>query len=97
MATRAKLEGNARYLAKLKSISLRMPPEMHHKISEAAKNSTNGSVQGYILKAVAIQLDADTSNSQLVKISAVEAAEYAKAAGISVEEWLAAHQAVADQ
>ena len=96
MATRAKLEGNARYLAKMKSISLRMPPEMHQQISDAAKNSTNGSVQGYILKAVGVQLDADATNSQLVRISMAEAADYAQAAGLSTEEWLAKHQIVAD-
>lgn len=97
MATRAKLEGNARYLAKMKSISLRMPPEMHQQISEAAKNSTGGSVQGYILKAVGAQLDADANNRQLIKISMAEAADYAQAAGMSTEEWLAEHQVVEDR
>ena len=92
MATQAKLEGNARYLAKMKSISLRMPPEMHQEISEAAQKSTKGSVQGYILKAVRVQLDADAGNCQLVKISMEEAERYAAAAGQSAEEWLAEHQ-----
>lgn len=96
MATQAKLEGNARYLAKMKSISLRMQPGLHHEISEAAQKSTNGSVQGYILNAIRVQLDADTTNAKLVKISQEEAERYAQAAGQTTAEWLAEHQVSQD-
>lgn len=51
MATKAHLASNARYLAKLKTITLRMRPEEHERIKAAAERS-NGSVQGYILDAV---------------------------------------------
>lgn len=93
MATKAKLEGNARYLAKMKTISLRMPPELHEKISQAAQLSTNGSVQGYILHAVREQLSADAAGENLVRISKEDAEAYAKANNQTLEEWLSDHQA----
>ena len=52
MATKAHLEGNARYLATMKTISLRMKPEEHEAIKAAAEHKNGGSVQGYILQAV---------------------------------------------
>ena len=52
MATKAHLASNARYLAKLKTVTLRMQPEEHEKIKAAAEQSSKGSVQGYILTAV---------------------------------------------
>ena len=52
MATKAHLEGNARYLATMKTITLRMKPEEHEKIKAAAERENGGSVQGYILQAV---------------------------------------------
>ncbi len=93
MATKAKLEGNARYLAKMKSISLRMPPELHEEISKAAEKHTKGSVQGYILHSVRVQLAADASNRHTIRVSAEEAEAYAKQANKTLEEWLAEHQA----
>lgn len=92
MATQAKLEGNARYLAKMKSISLRMPPEMHEEIRKAAQASTNGSVQGYILQAVRTQLNADIDQKQLVTISMDEAKLYAEVSNQNVETWIADRQ-----
>ena len=57
MATKAHLEGNARYLATMKTISLRMKPEEHEAIKAAAECKTGGSVQGYILQAVRERMD----------------------------------------
>lgn len=50
MATKAKLEGNARYLAKFKTISIRIPVENFEFIEQAAKASQM-SVSGFIAKA----------------------------------------------
>ena len=50
MATKAKLEGNARYLAKFKTISIRIPIDNFESIERAAKASQM-SVSGFITKA----------------------------------------------
>ncbi|MCD8144009.1 MAG: RNA 3'-terminal phosphate cyclase [Oscillospiraceae bacterium] len=52
MATKAKLEGNARYLAKFKTVTIRFHPEELSAVKAAAAKATGGSVQGYILQAV---------------------------------------------
>lgn len=51
MSTDAKRAGNARYLATLKTVTVRMKPEEYSKIKAAADRQTGGSVQGYILTA----------------------------------------------
>lgn len=51
MSTDAKRAGNARYLATLKTITVRMKPEEYSRIKAAADSQTGGSVQGYILTA----------------------------------------------
>ena len=51
MSSDAKRAGNARYLAKLKTITVRMKPEEYNEIKAAADQATGGSVQGYILTA----------------------------------------------
>lgn len=61
MATRAHLEGNARYLATMKTITIRMKPEEHERIKKEAEKETAGSVQGYILKAVREKMDKTTT------------------------------------
>ena len=48
MSTDAKRAGNARYLATLKTVTVRMKPEEYSKIKAAADQQTGGSVQGYI-------------------------------------------------
>lgn len=59
MATKAHLEGNARYLATMKTITVRMKPEEHERIKAAAERENGGSVQGYILQAVRERLEKD--------------------------------------
>lgn len=51
MATKAKLEGNARYLAKKKTVTIRFDPDEHKLIQSFADKYTNGSFQGYVLEA----------------------------------------------
>ena len=51
MSTEAKRAGNARYLATMKTITVRIKPEEYTEIKAAAENKTGGSVQGYILTA----------------------------------------------
>lgn len=51
MSTDAKRAGNARYLAKLKTITVRMQPETAETIQQAAA-AAGESVNGYILAAV---------------------------------------------
>lgn len=61
MATKAHLEGNARYLSTMKTITIRMKPEEHERIKREAEKETSGSVQGYILKAVREKMDKTTT------------------------------------
>ena len=49
MSTDAKRAGNARYLAKMKTLTIRLKPEEYARLQAAAGV---GSVQGYILQAV---------------------------------------------
>ena len=51
MSSDAKRAGNARYLAKLKTITVRMQPETAETIQQAAA-AAGESVNGYILAAV---------------------------------------------
>lgn len=51
MSTDAKRAGNARYLAKLKTVTVRMQPETAETIQQAAA-AAGESVNGYILAAV---------------------------------------------
>lgn len=51
MSTDAKRAGNARYLAKLKTITVRMQPDTAETIQQAAV-AAGESVNGYILAAV---------------------------------------------
>ena len=51
MSTDAKRAGNARYLAKLKTITVRMQPEIAGTIQQAAQ-AAGESVNAYILEAV---------------------------------------------
>lgn len=76
MATRAKLDGNARYLAKLKTITLRMKPEEHESIKAAAEVATSGSVQGYILQAVRAQMGTAEDDRVHLSISAASLEPY---------------------
>lgn len=54
MSSDAKRAGNARYLAKLKTITVRMQPETAETIQQAA--AAGESVNGYILAAVDARL-----------------------------------------
>lgn len=57
MSSDAKRAGNARYLAKLKTITVRMQPETAETIQQAAAAAAAGeSVNGYILAAVDARL-----------------------------------------
>ena len=51
MSTDAKRAGNARYLAKLKAITVRMQPDTAETIQQAAA-AAGESVNGYILAAI---------------------------------------------
>lgn len=51
MSTDAKRAGNARYLAKLKTITVRMQPDTAETIQQAAA-AAGESVNGYILAAI---------------------------------------------
>ena len=59
MATKAHLDGNARYLATMKTITLRMKPEEYEQVKESADCKSNGSVQGYILQAIRERMERD--------------------------------------
>lgn len=53
---------NERYLAKMKTVTLRMKPEEH----EAIKAAANGkSVQGYILQAVRERMEREGTNGSV--------------------------------
>lgn len=56
MSSDAKRAGNARYLAKLKTITVRMQPETAETIQQAAAAAAGESVNGYILAAVDARL-----------------------------------------
>ena len=60
MSTDAKRAGNARYLAKLKTITVRMRPETAVNVRQAA-DAAGESLNAYILGAVAQRLDRDAS------------------------------------
>lgn len=49
MSTNAKRAGNARYLAKFKTVALRIEPEEYAKIKEKAGEK---SIQAYIMSAI---------------------------------------------
>lgn len=61
MSTDAKRAGNARYLAKLKTITVRMQPETAETIQQAAA-AAGESVNGYILEAVEERMKRDKNN-----------------------------------
>lgn len=63
MATRAQLEGNARYLAKLRAFTLRTRPEQDAEI-RAAASAAGESVTGYILEAVRARMANGTTVAQ---------------------------------
>ncbi len=50
MSTDAKRAGNARYLAKFKTVATRLTPEEYEQVKNAAANAGE-SVAGYIVKA----------------------------------------------
>lgn len=60
MSTDAKRAGNARYLAKLKTITVRMQPETAETLQRAA-TSAGESVNAYIVGAVAQRMERDAS------------------------------------
>ena len=59
MASNAKLEGNARHMAKLDRIVIQPYKDDGQRIREAAAQAGE-SVQGYILKAVRDRMDRET-------------------------------------
>lgn len=61
MSSDAKRAGNARYLAKLKTITVRMQPEKVETIQQAAA-AAGESVNGYILAAVDERIQRDKNN-----------------------------------
>lgn len=60
MSTDAKRAGNARYLAKLKTITVRMRPETAVNVRQAA-DAAGESLNAYIVGAVAQRMDRDAS------------------------------------
>lgn len=63
MSTDAKRAGNARYLAKLKTITVRMRPETAVNVRQAA-DAAGESLNAYIVGAVAQRMDRDASAPQ---------------------------------
>lgn len=63
MSTDAKRAGNARYLAKLKTITVRMRPETAANVRQAA-DAAGESLNAYIVGAVAQRMDRDASAPQ---------------------------------
>ncbi len=57
MAQESQRKATAKYLANMKTISLRMKPEEHATIKAAAERQNGGSVQGYILQAIRERLE----------------------------------------
>ena len=66
MSTDAKRAGNARYLAKLKTVTVRMQPEVAGTIQQAAQIAGE-SVNAYILEAVRRRMVEDGYTPGLVK------------------------------
>ena len=66
MSTDAKRAGNARYLAKLKTITVRMRPETAVNVRQAA-DAAGESLNAYIVGAVAQRMDRDASAPQSSK------------------------------
>ena len=62
MSTDAKRAGNARYLAKLKTITVRMQPETVETLQRAA-TSAGESLNAYIVGAVAQRMERDASSA----------------------------------
>ena len=58
MSTDAKRASNARYLAKQKTVTVRMPPEAAGRIRQAAE-AAGESVNAYILQACAERMQRD--------------------------------------
>ena len=68
MSTDAKRAGNARYLAKLKTITVRMQPDTAETIQQAAA-AAGQSVQGYILQACTERMARERQNLAAVRKS----------------------------
>ena len=62
MSTDAKRAGTARYLAKLKTITVRMQPETAETLQRAA-TSAGESLNAYIVGAVAQRMERDASSA----------------------------------
>lgn len=62
MSTDAKRAGNARYLAKLKTITVRMQPETAETLQRDA-TSAGESVNAYIVGAVAQRMERDANSA----------------------------------
>jgi predicted DNA binding CopG/RHH family protein len=58
LATKAKLESNARYLAKFKTVSIRIPEEELPAVKRAA-DSAGVALSAYILRAIREQIRRD--------------------------------------
>lgn len=63
MSTEAKRAGNARYLAKMKTLTIRIKPEEYADLQAAAIEKEGGSVQGYILRAVRERMARDQAQA----------------------------------
>ena len=88
MATKAKLEGNARYLAKFKTVSARIPLEQLEVIQNAAE-AAGESVSGFLISAAVKQAEGIDTNYYTVKIPKEAAEKAAEKAGKPVKAYLA--------
>lgn len=62
MSTDAKRAGNARYLAKMKTLTVRMQPETAERIQQAAA-AAGESVNGYIMASVSERMARESKNN----------------------------------
>lgn len=74
MSTDAKRAGNARYLAKMKTLTIRVKPEEYAIIQDAASR-TGDSVQGYFLRAVRDRMTREAATDGLAGENETEGAK----------------------
>ena len=91
MASEAKLKGNARYLSKFKTLSVRIPAEVFPAFQAAAERQGK-SASGRAADLIAQAMQAEAAGGYLIYMSAESAKAKADHKGQSLDEWLQAHQ-----
>lgn len=87
MATKAQRDAAARYLAKKKTLTIRLDPE-EAEIYEAAAERAGKSVNAYFLEGVKAQMERDSANKYYIGIPKSAADQAGERNGITGKEWL---------